>query len=79
MACGTPVLCGNRASLPEVIGDAGLLVDPYDVDAMTVGLRTLLLDDALRDRFRHKNFERANAFSWEACASKTLVVLTAAA
>jgi len=79
MACGTPVLCGNRASLPEVIGDAGLLVDPYDVDAITEGLRTLLLDDALRDRFRHEGFERANAYSWEACASKTLAVLTAAA
>lgn len=79
MACGTPVLCGNRASLPEVIGDAGLLVDPYDVEAMTEGLRSLLLDDALRDRFRHEGFERASAYSWETCASKTLAVLTATA
>ncbi len=63
MACGTPVLCSNRASLPEVAGDAALLVDPDDPEACTRALTRLLTDDELRTGLRAKGPRRAENFS----------------
>ncbi len=75
MASGVPVLTGNRASLPEVIGEAGMMVDPYDVDALAEGLRALVDDENLRKELSIKGLERARQFSWDKTAARTLDIL----
>ena len=75
MACGVPVLTGNQTSLPEVIGDAGVMVDPYDVDALADGLLRLVDDGALRRQCRCKGLERAKQFSWDETARRTWDIL----
>jgi glycosyltransferase involved in cell wall biosynthesis len=72
MACGTPVVVSNTSSLPEVVGDAALLVDPSDVDSMAVAIWRLLSDEALRKQMREKGFRRARRFSWKKAALETL-------
>jgi glycosyltransferase involved in cell wall biosynthesis len=79
MACGTPVLASHVASTPEVIGDAGLLVDPTATDSIAEGIQRLAEDDALRDRLRKKGLERARQFSWKETARRTWEVLETAA
>lgn len=74
MASGVPVLTTNRTSLPEVVGPAGLMVDPDDVGAMRDSLRALLEDRALADRLARLGLERAATFSWERCAQETAQV-----
>lgn len=74
MACGTAVVTSNAASLPEVVGDAALLVDPADVDALTAAILRVLTDTALRDALRTRGLARARQFSWERCARETLAV-----
>ena len=68
MACGTPVVTSNTSSLPEAAGDAALLIDPKDVEALTHALWCLLSDESLRDILRAKGFEQAVRFSWEGAA-----------
>jgi glycosyltransferase involved in cell wall biosynthesis len=75
MAAGTPVVCSNASALPEVAGDAALLFDPYDVEAMRETTRKVLEDEALRAELVERGLERAKAFSWERCARQTLSVL----
>ncbi|MBK8025991.1 MAG: glycosyltransferase family 4 protein [Chloroflexi bacterium] len=70
MACGTPVLTSNVSSLPEVAGDAGLTVDPLDVEAIVEGLQTLVLDQALRDTLIERGRRRAARFTWQAAAAE---------
>ncbi len=72
MACGTPVVCANRSSLPEVAGDAALLVDPLDVHAWTDALEKALWDEALRAELRERGFRQAGKFTWEEAARRTL-------
>lgn len=72
MACGAPVIAGNTSSLPEVIGDAGLLVDPHDVRAITAALTRLIDDERLRAELKLRGLERAAQFSWERTARLTL-------
>ena len=72
MACGTPVVASNVSSLPEVVGDAGLLVDPTDEDALAGALERIAGDPALRARLRELGLARARLFSWERCAAETL-------
>jgi len=79
MAAGVPVLTSTVSSLPEVAGDAALLVDPDDVDAIANGLRWLLEDEALRARLRDAGRERAEAFTWEETARRTAAALHRAA
>lgn len=76
MACGVPVLASNVASLPEVVGDAGVLVDPHDVDAIARGMARLWHDDAFRRDLSIRGIERARAFSWERTASQTFGAYT---
>jgi glycosyltransferase involved in cell wall biosynthesis len=78
MACGTPVLTSTTSSMPEVVGDAGLLVDPLDVNAISAGLTRLVRDDALRAGLRQRGLARAATFTWERAARETLAVLRAA-
>ncbi len=74
MACGTPVIVSNVSALPEVVGDASLLVDPQDVSALTVGIWRVLTDRDLRTDMIAKGFERAKCFSWKKTARQTLDV-----
>jgi len=79
MACGTPVVTSNVTALPEVVGDAAVLVDPYDVDSIAEGIRRVVEDSALRETLRRKGIERARQFSWDRTAELTWKVLQEAA
>ncbi len=72
MACGTPTITSNISSLPEVAGDAALLVDPRDVDGLALNLRRLLTDPALRASLRQKSAFQASLFSWKRTADLTV-------
>jgi len=74
MACGVPVICSNTSSLPEVAGDAALLVDPADVWALAGAMEQALTDEHLRSELMAKGLERARWFTWEKAAAKTLEV-----
>jgi len=74
MACGTPVVVSNTSSLPEVVGDAALLVEPTDVDGMTVAVWRVLSDDALREQMSAKGLKRASLFSWRKAAVETMAI-----
>jgi len=74
MACGAPVLTTTGSSLPEVAGDAALLVDAHEVEALTRGLGELLGREELRRHLGEKGLRRAQGFSWERCAQETLRV-----
>jgi glycosyltransferase involved in cell wall biosynthesis len=65
MASGTPVVTSNISSLPEVVGDAALLVDPYDAQSIADGLVRTLSDADLRVTLRQRGLERAKQYSWE--------------
>lgn len=74
MACGTPVIASNVSSLPEVIGDAGILIDPNDAEALTVAMWRVLSDENLQREMRDKGLKRAATFSWKRTAQETLAV-----
>jgi glycosyltransferase involved in cell wall biosynthesis len=74
MACGTPVICSNTSSLPEVAGDAAFLVDPTDVCSLAGAMEQALTDEHLRSELMAKGLERARWFTWEKAAAKTLEV-----
>jgi len=65
MANGTPVITSKISSLPEVVGDAALTVDPYNVDEIAEAMKTVLTDEATRERLKQKGRLRAKRFSWE--------------
>ena len=65
MASGTPVITSNVSSLPEVVGDAAMLIDPYEPDAIAGAMRRVMLDDRLRDDMRERGLARVRDFSWE--------------
>jgi glycosyltransferase involved in cell wall biosynthesis len=71
MACGCPVVCSNASSLPEVAGDAALLVPPTDVDALTDAMAQVPGDAALRSRLIEAGYAQASRFTWEAAARQT--------
>ena len=75
MACGVPVLTSNVTSLPEVAGDAALLVDPYCVESLAAGLERLLRDDGLRSELARRGLDRARPFSWQRTAAATWQIL----
>jgi len=79
MACGTPVICSDVSSLPEVAGDAAVLVPPHDTEQLVQALRRLLDDHALRRRLGQKGLHQVSRFSWEKCAQQTLRILEAVA
>jgi len=71
MACGCPVITSNTSSLPEVVGDAGIMVDPYDADNLAKAMRQVLTNDELRADMVRKGLEQAKKFSWERAAEQT--------
>ncbi len=74
MKCGAPVIVGNSTSLPEVVGDAALTVDPYDVDAIGSAIDRIMKDSSFRKELRVKGLERAKMFDWRETARRTLAV-----
>jgi glycosyltransferase involved in cell wall biosynthesis len=74
MACGTPTIVSNVSSLPEVVGDAALLVDPSNWEEIAVAIHRLLSDDTLHGELREKGLQRARYFNWESAARRTLEV-----
>jgi glycosyltransferase involved in cell wall biosynthesis len=74
MSCGTPVVVSNRGSLPEVVGRAGLLVEPDDPEEIAVGIEQVLCDQELATRMRQDGLAQAAHFSWEQTALQTLQV-----
>lgn len=74
MACGTPVVASNTSSLPEVVGDAGLLVDPLDVHALAAAIDSLMADQELTTGLIERGFARAGSFTWERTAREHLCV-----
>jgi glycosyltransferase involved in cell wall biosynthesis len=74
MQCGAAVVAGDRTSLPEVVGDAGLLVNPFDEDAIGAALASLIDDGELRARLGERGRERAALFNWTDTARRTLQV-----
>ncbi|MFO7974034.1 MAG: glycosyltransferase family 1 protein [Candidatus Hydrogenedentota bacterium] len=71
MACGTPVLTSNTASLPEVVGDAALMVDPENSRDISAGIKRLVTDASLRDTLRQRGLKRVGAFTWQRTAELT--------
>ncbi len=76
MACGTPVITSSVTSMPEVAGQAALLVDPYDVGAIASAMRKLAEDRSFRESLRARGIERAKLYSWDATAGKIKATLT---
>jgi alpha-1,3-rhamnosyl/mannosyltransferase len=74
MASGVPVITSGSTSLPEVVGDAGMLVNPYDVDRLKGAMMELLEDERKRKEMIEKGIVRARLFSWEKCARETITV-----
>jgi len=72
MACGAPVMASDATSLPEVAGDAAMLVDPLDVSAMAEGMRTVLGDAARAKALRKQGIARASELGWDRTADATV-------
>lgn len=74
MACGVPVIASNRTSLPEVVGDAGILVNPENPDELASAMSKVLGDSELGATLSRKGIERAKLFSWQEVARKVIEV-----
>lgn len=79
LACGVPVLTSTVCSLPEVVGDAGILVDPRSIESISAGIRRLVEDTELRNKLRSKGLQRAQKFPWAETARRTRETLELAA
>lgn len=78
MACGCPVIVSNAASLPEVVGDAGVLLGPQDIPAWTAAMQRMAEDGQWRTGWKGRGVEQAAKFSWERCALETIACYRAA-
>jgi glycosyltransferase involved in cell wall biosynthesis len=74
MACGCPVVTTKTGCSPEVAGDAALLADPYDPDAIANAMGKVLIEESFRKSLIERGFARAEQFSWRKCASQTLAL-----
>jgi glycosyltransferase involved in cell wall biosynthesis len=75
MRCGTPVLCSKTSSLPELAGDAAVLVDPLSVQSIADGIAWMVADSGLRADLVAKGYRQATHFTWQRAAEATLRVL----
>jgi len=75
MACGTPVITSNVSSLPEVVGDAAILVNPYSTDELAIAMEAVANDEKLRSVYQRAGLARASLFSWEETGQQTVEVL----
>lgn len=78
LTCGVPVVGSNAASIPEIVGDAGMLVDPHDARAMAGALIAVCTEDQLHDELSERALAQAARFSWEKCARETVQAYEAA-
>ena len=74
MACGTPVVASNRSSLPETVGQAGLLVDPYNVEALAAAMQQILADPSLRQHLIQAGQAQAQKFTWSDMGEKLVAL-----
>jgi alpha-1,3-rhamnosyl/mannosyltransferase len=78
MACRVPVIASNVSSIPEVVGDSGLLIDPLDAEALTHKMVHLLEDEVFRSQLAYRALARSQLFSWAKCTDQTVDVYKAA-
>jgi glycosyltransferase involved in cell wall biosynthesis len=78
MSCGTTVITSNRGSLPEVVGDGAMLVDPQEADDLTRAMNALLRDEVQRKELSAKGLQRARVFSWKKTATQTMEIYKSA-
>jgi Glycosyltransferase len=74
MSCGVPVISSNTSSIPEVVGDAGILIDPYRTEDIAEAIGKLASSESLRDELSWRGIQRSRLFSWKQCAIETLQV-----
>jgi glycosyltransferase involved in cell wall biosynthesis len=74
MQCSSPVIVSNSSSLPEVVGDAAMLISPHDIDGWSQAMQQMIEDTQLNSFYRQAGCERAKLFSWQKCAQETLRV-----
>ena len=74
MTCGTPVIVSNIKVMPEIVGDAALLIDPHDEESLAIAIDRILRDEEFRQEMVVKGFARAKKFSWDKAAEETLAV-----
>ena len=74
MACGVPTVTSKTSSLPEVVGDAGVMVDPLDEEELANGIHKVLTEPGLHKRMKEKGLERSKLFTWKAMAERVLQV-----
>ena len=79
MACGTPVVTSARTALPELTADAGLLIDPENVEALAEAMTRILTDEALARDLRRRRLERSGRYAWKETAGRSLAVYREAA
>lgn len=75
MACSLPTIVSHTSSLPEMVGDAAIMIDPYNIDELAWAMEMALSNNDLRERLKEKGLKRAKEFSWQRCAEKTLEIL----
>ena len=75
MACGTPIITSCSTSIPEVVGDAALLINPLSAKSMAEAMGKIINDPFLREDLINKGQDRVRAFSWQKCAEETLELL----
>jgi glycosyltransferase involved in cell wall biosynthesis len=74
MQYGTPVLTSHEGSMAEVVGDSGMVIDPYSVESISLGIQRMLVDDEFIKVLGMKALRRSQDFSWEKCAAETMAV-----
>ncbi len=77
MACGTPVVTSGTTSLPEVVGDSAVLVDPLCPGSIAEGIQRIVFDAPLRDQLRERGLQRARGITWDRTATETRKVFSA--
>jgi glycosyltransferase involved in cell wall biosynthesis len=75
MSCGIPTITSKFSSLPETVGKAAIMIDPYDIDEFACAMNLALNDENLREKLKKQGFEQVKKFSWQKCAQETLEVL----
>lgn len=68
------VIASNKMSVPEIVGDAGLIIDPEDIDSMAQAIKKMILNHKLRQKFIARGYERTKDFSWSDAADKILKI-----
>lgn len=76
MKCGVPILSGDKTSLPEIVGDAAIFCDPFDIQSIAIGMKQLSSDDSLREQLSKLGLERSKIFSWDISANKTWGIIS---